>query len=66
MCRVVHQRARCTLVVGMPGTGKSATMVAVVKGLVAAGASVLVSSHTNSAVDNVLLKLLDAGEGRQM
>ena len=61
ICRVVHQRAQCTLVVGMPGTGKSATMVAVVKGLVAGGAKVLVTSHTNSAVDNVLLKLMDAG-----
>ena len=61
LCRVVSRRERCTLVVGMPGTGKSATMVAVVQGLLARGLSVLVTSHTNSAVDNVLGKLLDAG-----
>ena len=60
-CRVVRRRERCTLVVGMPGTGKSATMVAVVRALVAQGLSVLVTSHTNSAVDNVLAKLLAAG-----
>lgn len=58
---MVRRRERCTLVVGMPGTGKSATMVAVVRALVAQGLSVLVTSHTNSAVDNVLAKLLAAG-----
>jgi len=38
--------------------GKTATIVALVRILAAVGYSVLVSSHTNSAVDNVLCKLL--------
>lgn len=42
----------------MPGTGKTSTIVQAIKGLVAQGKSVLLTSYTNSAVDNVLLKLL--------
>ena len=50
-----------TLILGMPGTGKTSTIVHAIKGLVAQGKSVLLSSYTNSAVDNVLLKLLQEG-----
>lgn len=50
-----------TLILGMPGAGKTSTLVAAIKALVAAGRSVLLSAYTNSAVDNVLLKLVDAG-----
>lgn len=41
----------------MPGTGKTSTMVHAVKALLIRGASVLLTSYTNSAVDNLLLKL---------
>ncbi|KAI8520978.1 Tripartite DNA replication factor [Branchiostoma belcheri] len=46
-----------TLIVGMPGTGKTTSIVALVRILLACGNSVLLTSYTNSAVDNVLLKL---------
>ena len=47
-----------TLILGMPGTGKTSTIVQAIKGLLTQGRSVLLTSYTNSAVDNVLLKLL--------
>eukprot|EP00884_Botryococcus_braunii_P022765 jgi/Botrbrau1/9172/Bobra.0236s0004.1 len=50
-----------TLVQGMPGSGKSSTVAAGVRALLARGRSVLLTSYTNSAVDNIALKL--AGEG---
>ncbi|XP_071941006.1 DNA replication ATP-dependent helicase/nuclease DNA2-like [Antedon mediterranea] len=46
-----------TLVVGMPGTGKTTTIVALVRVLVYYGKSVLLTSYTHSAIDNILLKL---------
>lgn len=46
------------LIKGMPGTGKTQTVVALVEVLHKLGHSVLITSHTNSAVDNILLKLL--------
>lgn len=45
------------LIKGMPGTGKTQTLVALIELLVKMGQSVLVTSHTHSAVDNILLKL---------
>ncbi|KAI9187604.1 DNA replication endonuclease-helicase Dna2 [Blastocladiella emersonii ATCC 22665] len=45
-----------TLVVGMPGTGKSHTLAHLLATLVRMGLRVLLSSHTHSAVDTVLLK----------
>ncbi|KAJ7535699.1 hypothetical protein O6H91_12G043000 [Diphasiastrum complanatum] len=45
------------LILGMPGTGKTSTIVHAVQALCARGASVLLASYTNSAVDNILLKL---------
>ncbi|KOX72024.1 DNA2-like helicase [Melipona quadrifasciata] len=47
------------LIKGMPGTGKTQTVVALVEVLHKIGRSVLITAHTNSAVDNILLKLLD-------
>ena len=41
----------------MPGTGKTSTIVHAVRALLARGASILLTSYTNSAVDNILLKL---------
>ncbi|XP_069045163.1 DNA replication ATP-dependent helicase/nuclease DNA2 [Lepisosteus oculatus] len=46
-----------TLIVGMPGTGKTTTICTLVRILHACGFSVLVTSYTHSAVDNLLLKL---------
>ena len=48
------------LILGMPGTGKTTVIAAVITQLVEAGKTVLLSSYTHSAVDNVLMKLNDA------
>lgn len=45
------------LILGMPGTGKTTVIAEIIKILVAAGKSILLSSYTHSAVDNILLKL---------
>lgn len=45
------------LILGMPGTGKTTTLVHAVKALLMRGASILLTSYTNSAVDNLLIKL---------
>ncbi|KAJ0668754.1 putative DNA helicase [Helianthus annuus] len=50
-----------TLILGMPGTGKTSTMVHAVKALLMRGASILLTSYTNSAVDNLLIKLKSQG-----
>jgi superfamily I DNA/RNA helicase len=39
------------------GTGKTSTIAAAIRALVEGGARVLVSAYTNSAVDNILVKL---------
>ena len=49
----------------MPGTGKTTTIACLVQVLVARGYSVLLTSFTNSAVDNVLLKLIGNGEAER-
>lgn len=49
------------LILGMPGTGKTSTMVHAVKALLLRGASILLTSYTNSAVDNLLTKLKAQG-----
>lgn len=49
------------LILGMPGTGKTTTIAEVIKALAAAGKSVLLTSYTHSAVDNILLKVMDSG-----
>lgn len=49
------------LIKGMPGTGKTQTLVALIELLRATEYSVLITAHTNSAVDNILLKLLEKG-----
>ncbi|KAF9113155.1 Tripartite DNA replication factor [Mortierella sp. AM989] len=45
------------LILGMPGTGKTTTIAQIIQTLVSQGKSVLLTSYTHSAVDNVLLKL---------
>jgi DNA replication ATP-dependent helicase Dna2 len=49
------------LVLGMPGTGKTTMVAELIKELVRRGKSVLLTSYTHSAVDTILLKLLDVG-----
>jgi DNA replication ATP-dependent helicase Dna2 len=43
----------------MPGTGKTFTISQIVKELISRKKSVLLTSYTHSAVDNILLKLID-------
>lgn len=46
-----------SLVLGMPGTGKTTTIAHIIRALTSQGKSVLLTSHTHTAVDNILLKL---------
>ena len=48
------------LILGMPGTGKTMTIANIIKLLVSRKNTVLLASYTHSAVDNIILKLLDA------
>ncbi|KAF5357379.1 hypothetical protein D9758_005868 [Tetrapyrgos nigripes] len=50
------------LILGMPGTGKTTVIVAVIKALVEMGKTVLLTSYTHSAVDTILLKLKDVSD----
>ena len=45
------------LLLGMPGTGKTTTIAHIIRALVSSGKSVLLTSYTHTAVDNILLKL---------
>ncbi|KAJ5899126.1 Dna2/Cas4 domain of unknown function DUF83, partial [Penicillium taxi] len=47
------------LVLGMPGTGKTTTIAHLIRALVAQGKSVILTSYTHTAVDNILLKIRD-------
>lgn len=51
------------LILGMPGTGKTTVIAALIKELVARGKTVLLTSYTHSAVDTILMKLTE-DEGR--
>lgn len=47
-----------SLILGMPGTGKTTTLSFIIRWLVLImGKSVLISSHTHSAIDHIALKL---------
>ncbi|KAJ3254302.1 Tripartite DNA replication factor [Boothiomyces macroporosus] len=48
-----------TLLLGMPGTGKTTTIACMIEMLLKRGKSILVVAYTHSAVDNILLKLVD-------
>lgn len=52
-----------SLILGMPGTGKTTTIAEIIKALVARGKSVLLTSYTHSAVDAILMKLTDVEFG---
>jgi DNA replication ATP-dependent helicase Dna2 len=58
--KVLSSKDYC-LILGRPGTGKTTTISKLVQTMVGRGASVLVTSYTHSAVDNILLKLKEAG-----
>ncbi|KAL1918139.1 uncharacterized protein VTP21DRAFT_3405 [Calcarisporiella thermophila] len=45
------------LILGMPGTGKTTTIAHLIRTLVSNGKTILLTSYTHTAVDNVLLKL---------
>eukprot|EP00955_Chlamydomonas_euryale_P116560 366426-Chlamydomonas_euryale.AAC.24 len=60
--RRVLQMRDYMLLLGMPGTGKTTTIVHIIKALLAAGCSILITSYTNSAVDNILIKLAEDHE----
>lgn len=49
------------LVLGMPGTGKTTTIAHIIRALVGQGKTLLLTSYTHTAVDNILLKLKDDG-----
>jgi DNA replication ATP-dependent helicase Dna2 len=51
------------LILGMPGTGKTTTIAEIIKALVERGKTVLLASYTHSAVDTILMKLLNAEFG---
>jgi DNA replication ATP-dependent helicase Dna2 len=43
----------------MPGTGKTTIIAHIIRALVSQGKSVLLTSYTHTAVDNILLKIKD-------
>jgi hypothetical protein len=45
------------MILGMPGTGKTTTITVLIELLCKLGKSILLTSYTHSAVDNILLKL---------
>ena len=48
------------LILGMPGTGKTTTIAHVIRALLAENKTILLTSFTHTAVDNILLKVKDA------
>lgn len=50
-----------TLLLGMPGSGKTSTLSFVIRTLVSRGERVLITSYTHTAVDNLMSKLKEAG-----
>lgn len=45
------------LIKGYAGTGKTETIVAIINAFYKQGKSVIITSHTHSAIDNILLRL---------
>ena len=51
------------LVLGMPGTGKTTVIAQLIRVLVGRGKTVLLTSYTHSAVDNILMRFDDEIDG---
>ncbi|KAK5717828.1 DNA replication endonuclease-helicase Dna2 [Elasticomyces elasticus] len=47
------------LILGMPGTGKTTTIAHIIRALLADNKTILLTSFTHTAVDNILLKIRD-------
>jgi DNA replication ATP-dependent helicase Dna2 len=47
------------LILGMPGTGKTTTIAQIIKALLVEKKSILLTSFTHTAVDNIILKIRD-------
>ena len=54
-----------TFIWGPPGTGKTKTLGIILNQLIKAGKSVLLTSHTNAAVDEILKKFVENEENTQ-
>lgn len=48
-----------SLILGMPGTGKTTVISHMIRAIIESGKSVLITSYTHSAVDNICEKLID-------
>jgi DNA replication ATP-dependent helicase Dna2 len=48
-----------SLLKGLPGTGKTQTLVALIRLFLLLKKSILITSHTHSAVDNLLVRLME-------
>ena len=57
--RLVLSAEDYALILGMPGTGKTTVIAALIRALVSMGQRVLLTSYTHSAVDSILMKLKD-------
>ncbi|KAG2234303.1 hypothetical protein INT48_000753, partial [Thamnidium elegans] len=57
----VIQAKDYTLILGMPGTGKTTTTAEIIKFLVSRGKTVLLTAYTHTALDNVLCKVRENG-----
>ncbi|RJX21860.1 MAG: hypothetical protein C4570_02010 [Ammonifex sp.] len=55
-----------TFIWGPPGTGKTKTVAAIMDSFIGAGKVVLLTAHTNAAVDEALLKLADVLSDRNL
>ncbi|MFM8323098.1 MAG: AAA domain-containing protein, partial [Chloroflexota bacterium] len=56
----------CLLVLGPPGAGKTTLIAAIARELLARGQRLLLAAGTNTALDNMIKPLLDAGFGDQL
>ena len=60
-CSKVASMRDYTLIQGLPGTGKTRSIVFAARMLASQGKRVLITSYTHSAVDNCMLKLIESG-----
>eukprot|EP01038_Epipyxis_sp_PR26KG_P009048 gene9048-12201_t len=63
---IVSNSQYYSLIVGLPGSGKTSTLALATLILIAKGYKVLISSYTHSAVDNLLLKIINSGYERNL